>query len=318
MALHSTLILNANAHTQSCTGDISYANIQIKWSIRELLNANNTLTLSTVSQNPNIFKLSPYSLLSNMDYEVTAFATVLNSPVTVLVKVIVSVQPSQIVARFQCGVIKYLKVGELYHIDASQSYDIDKPNIFGLDAQLLYRWSCNQIQPFYSEPCVLKLPLNYRLNSTLDILPVYSTVASLSANRVTVTVFDKSNSRSSSAYVDIIVNEVAKPDLLISTSSLSSLTSVNTGATFSLLGSIKVYQPCTASWYINDASLDLASISLTPTTKYIESGTSFFNLLLTSGVLPQRTSLTFSLYCDLVYTFINIQTNGLLYLEYLK
>lgn len=308
----TALALSATAVTQSCEGTSSLANLQYRWSVRDItVPANITvLRLDSVSQNPALFKLTPYTLAANRQYDVILTVASHLSGITSDAIVRVIVKTAELTAKIDAGLIKYVAVGQLISLDASSSVDGDVSGRTGAAAGLLFGWSCVQKLPIFSPNCTVVLSPTTRNASVITVSTADATVNA--TNRVTVTVYDASLTRSSSSYTDIVVTSSEVPVLLISTR----LTSVNTDKSIALLGSVHTSVGCNAEWTVDDTDLKLSTVALTDTFKPVLGITSFstettaVNLVLPAGVLSPRTSYTFSLSCGAARTAIQVNTNG--------
>ena len=306
------LKVQSTSFIQSCDGGVSSSGLQFSWSIEAsavLDNSVEDIALpSSVSQNPAIFKVPPYSLTANVEYSIRLTVTTSTSPVlSSATEAIVIVEAADLVAILSGGSNRALKIGEIMTIDASRSYDEDTPDATGLVAGLAFSWSCVQLLPQFSATCSLTMPSNVEATTATELFDVTADyTASNTTSRVTVVVYNAA--RSATAFTDIAVSEVAQPQLDI-TSKMNSLRSINTNKRLSLTGKLILSAPCTASWIIDDSTVSLSS-ALTPLTSELGVGSHLFSLQLPANLLPQRATLAFSLYCDNTRTSITVTTNG--------
>jgi hypothetical protein len=306
------LSLSSNSFTQSCTGTISYANLRSSWLIQEVSATGALLSvagLRSTSQNPAVFRLNPYALSVGSLYQISLNATALVSFESATASVFVDVQPANIVASIVGGTPKSYKQGDPFTVDASRSYDEDVAVRTGAAAGLKFEWSCIQSAPTFSAACPLTLNFDSTATNVDKITVASPFAASNTQSRITVRVYD--TSRSSSAFVDITITQDAKPELSI-TSSLASLSNINTNQNLPLLGSLKLVTACTAVWSVDDRSVALSAASLTPISAALRPDAKplLFNLLIGSGQLPQRASLVFTLTCGEAQTAVTVTTNG--------
>jgi hypothetical protein len=129
-------------------------------------------------------------------------------------------------------------------------------------------------------------------------------------SRVTIVISDR-RVRSSSSFIDVSVTSEKVSELFISLSESQSQQSININQNLLLTGSLLVVDSCSALWSVDDTLINLKSSALTPLSQTLITGTkTIFPLLIASGSLPQRTSLTISLSCGSSKTSITIITNG--------
>jgi hypothetical protein len=312
-----SLYLGAAAYTQNCDGDVSYGNLLFVWTVVEMPTngtANDRADLKSVSQNPAVFKLNPYTLTVGMQYSVQLNVTSLISRKSAVVSVAAIVQQGALIARIAGGDATFVQTGYSKVIDASTSFDENIPTAAaaagtGSAAGLLFSWSCVQTAPTYSTRCpFLAVPLQGgKLNVSAPVSAPEAT------GLVTLTVTDIGTTRSSTVTVTVDVSLVDRPYILLSAAANTDIDHFNTNSRLQLRASLHLLEPCAAVWSVDDASVALTSGgSLTPTSKvlYPQIKDNAFNLVVASSSLPQRTQLTFTLSCGSSTSGLLVTTNG--------
>ena len=326
MTRSQPLILSCKAFIELCTGAISFSNLRYAWKIYEIGSnsssdgeSRNTARsdLFSESQNPTMIKLPAFALKVNAEYEVEVRVAASSSSTAVgtAASVKIFVGQSEIVAKISGGAFRTVQFGETFSVDASGSFDRDqdRSNVQGMAAAatglLSFRWKCMQLAPSITTGCSLTPVTAGAIDAAImHFVSNYSAINTTS--RISVSVFDAS--RSSSAFTDVSISSVAQSVLSIA-SSISDLSSVLTDRKFSLVGTLSLVYGCEASWAVNDPTIDLKAMALTPlSARYQASSNNVYQmiLLIAANALPQSASLTFTLACGLAKTSIAIKTNG--------
>lgn len=318
------LTVEADAYARTCENGISYQNMRYNWSLSlvdyygsaftDSQVSNMIKTLKSTSQNPSTFRLSSYGLYAPASYILTLQAyqySVTNAnPTVAAISSTISVLEGQIYAIISGGSRTTIRFGRVTQIDASSTYDEDVQTRTGRSAGLSFFWSCIQIAPQYDATC----------NNTISLLGTRSsdkiTVRPLALNgtsRLSVLVTDSNifSSRTATAYVDITVADTPLNEIIVTTSP-ADLVNIRTDLRLALSSSIKVVSSCVATWSVDDATINLPSVALTPISRILtaSSAPQSFNLAITAGALPQRASLTFTITCGTVQSVLQISTNG--------
>jgi hypothetical protein len=302
----------ADAYTQSCTGSKSSSGVQYTWAITQLLpgaSAYTNTTLRSASQNPSVFKLPAYTLSVGATYTLTVTAQSVASGQRFSAVVQLKVLQSDLVAVLKGGSTRYAMVGEVVTLDASSSYDKDYPQQALTSAAVTYAWQCVTVAPVLSATCaVTLLEANPGRSSVINVTSTYTALNTTSV--VSVTVSDAS--RSSTAQVRIIILQAPSPRLSITAAGPTD--NVNTGKPFTLLGSLYLLVPCTATWSVDDPTIALTTAARTPEQQFTlpAAGTTAvpFNLVIKSDALPQRATLQFTLACGSTTVSTTVTTNG--------
>jgi hypothetical protein len=302
----------ADAYTQSCNGGKSSMGLQYSWAATQLLPGATSFanaTLRSTSQNPTVFKLPAYMLTVGATYTLTVTALSSASCQRSSAAVQLKVLQSDLVAVLKGGSTRYAMVGEVVILDASSSYDKDYPQQSLTGATITYGWQCLTVAPVLSAACAITLL--EAIPGRSSVMNVTSTYTALNTTTVvSVTVSDAS--RSSTAQVRIIILRAPSPRLSIS--AVGSTDNVNTGKPFTLLGSLYLLAPCTATWSVDDPTIALTTAARTPVQQFMLPATGAtavpFNLVIKSDALPQRATLQFTLSCSSTTVSTTVTTNG--------
>jgi len=298
------LQLSTIAYTTTCSnsGESVQSTVDIEYSWKVFLNNVEQLNIISESKDISKFKLSPHKLASLNIYEIRL--TVTNDvQLSVTTSAFINVLKSNIIASIDVPTTLSIVNGKSIIINASSSIDLDTGNNIGL----IYNWHCIQILPSLSE-CALT---NFDSSITTPSIITRGTYSAIdTTSRISITVTDELESRTSTAYVDITINSDGSPVVLI-TSSIKSLTSINIDNSVAILANIENQGvPCNATWRMNGNAID-KSITLTPVNLYIESGTiRTISLVIMPNALPQRSNFILSLSCNHVSSSIMVSTNG--------
>jgi hypothetical protein len=136
------------------------SNLLLTWTVFSNGVLSNTI-LST-STDPAVFHLSPYSLTVGITYTIVATIYETSTLMSASNSVTVVVQPGNIKAVLSCSQQISFSSDKRLTIDASKSYDEDKPALSGVAAGLSFSWTCQMISPKLSSTCSF-----YILNSDL-------------------------------------------------------------------------------------------------------------------------------------------------------
>jgi hypothetical protein len=302
----------ADAYTQSCTGSKSSSGVQYTWATTQLLpgaSAYTNATLRSASQNPTVFKLPANTVSVGATYTLTVTAQSIASGQRSSAAVQLKVLQSDLVAVLKGGSTRYAMVGEVVTLDASSSYDKDYPQQALSSAAVTYAWQCLTVAPVLSATCaVTLLEANPGRSSVINVTSTNTALNTTSV--VSVTVSDAS--RSSTAQVRISILQAPSPRLSITAAGPTD--NVNTGKPFTLLGSLYLLAPCTATWSVDDPTIALTTAARTPVQQFTlpAAGTTAipFNLVIKSDALPQRATLQFTLSCGSTVVSTTVTTNG--------
>lgn len=296
----ASLSLQVQASLPSCGGAASSsASLSYYWVVSK--DGTPQFSLTSSSRDPSRLLLPPYSLSANTLYEVSVTVSAAGQSTTISSKAFVSV--GSIIPVIDKGLNRSVRVGQSMTIDAVGSYDED---VTGGSSNLVFNWACVQTSPSLRDTCSQLFDAsNFDRTKTQSVLTLATLDSAASGTAdVTLTVRDRSTSRSSSVVVSVSVLPSLAP--VISLSSSSATGKVNSMQTLQLGGAISVPAQLsgTVTWSIDAASgvsLPLVTAGLINATfaGFSTQRTLNFFLPLRTHLLPMGLPLVFSLQCSL-------------------
>jgi len=300
------LLLSSSAFVSSCDGKKSSAGLLFKWSI--ISNNVPQLDIQSASKDATKYVLPSFSLRSNTFYEITLSVSGSSGGQVSRATIQVYVEMANVVAVINGDASRSMRVSEQIDIDGSSSYDEDQSGVTGSTAELLYTWSCFQLSPLFKDDCSdvfdnSKLVMSS--NSNRYDLSAKSNVMNYQC-QITLLITDATLTRSAQAQVLVRIVPKLAPVVGISTPSLPSSRIINSGQQLQLIGSLSVPANTggNSSWIIDDKSIRLSSIALSPLVETIapissSSDSVFvsrsFYLVIAANQLPIGSTLVFTL-----------------------
>ena len=299
-----TLSISSLGSIQQCGTSASYIPLQYSWSVYKgkALDA----SVFSASKDPARLLVPAYALQTNTLYRMEVTVTALSQSSTTSIQIYV--ESGDIIATLIGGSSgRNIRPFETLLLDGSKSIDEDVQGLFGMNAGLIYSWSCVQLLPELSEDCsaifVQELFVDSQ-NMEVLVLKVLES-ASDATGQVTLTVTDSSGSRTSSLSIEIVVLPALAPTLAIM-SNVPSTSKMNNAKSLQLVGVINIPGGVEGSltWSTDTISSDeLSSLSLTSLSQSF-SATEVAKVITMYLVLPSDTLsggsiYTFTLACDL-------------------
>ena len=304
MVLHrnSTMTISAYAYMSLCGGGISRANLEYSWTAKKSDGA--ALVLPSNYANPRELSIPAYTLQVGQLYTISLSVRHKVSMRSSASTVQVFVQPGSIVSVVRGGLDRGLRIDEELLLDAGDSYDEDVFGLTGSNAGLVFSFVCTQIFPLYQATC----PLTQRTDSSTAIVIGPGPSGSVSVGDV---FFFEVTSRSSNPFdlrSSSVMVKVAVLDSLAPVISIQSATGlrINPNTKLKLVANVAVKASGQVSWSVSDPTVSLAAKSLSPVSKALaytgigDTEDSFaVSLVLPANTLPQRSTFTFTITCDL-------------------
>jgi hypothetical protein len=280
--------------------------------------ASSNLLLSSASKDPSRFLLSPYSLSSNSIYEmVLTVSSPLHYFQSTSTSVQVVVNSGILISKIKGGNNeRNVRVGEILSVDASNSYDEDKGDtIKGIDAGLLFEWSCMQLEPVLNISCIGVFEgsslTTMALSSPILTVKVL-TVATNARAQWTLKLSDSTGSRSMVTSVVVSILPLLSPTISLQSNALLGEGGgvMNAGQSLQIIGTINIPIgiKSNATWIVLDSSLSssLSSLALTPIAQQFPLSSSISQsfslyLALPANSLSIGSSYTFGLKCQLSF-----------------
>jgi hypothetical protein len=322
-SMHSSdlLRLSATGYVQKC-GMIrpTTTGVIFNWEIFLVDAASENLVpvpIHSESRNPTTFALKSDTLLSDSLY-IVRFSVVLQSTGSSSESSIrIIVEPPKVFARLQSSsgttADQSLRVGDALTLDSSQSFDeFDLGNPSGL----IFEWSCATVNPIEREGCMVDIIPLTSTSSQVSVTPSLNPSAVNSTVLITLTIYDSGRLRSDSLSMSVTILESISPRVV--TSCLSP--SVQENAKLRIIGQVTlasappIDKEMVVEWSVNDNSLNLSDISLTPVTKTVQgvwNNQNFvMNLVLKPNSLPPYASYVFTLRCQESFSSVSVVVSG--------
>jgi hypothetical protein len=296
----TVLSILSDASYTDCGGARARSGLSYLWTVKQ--SGLEQTSLGTLSKDPSVMKLLPYSLQVNSLFEFILQVTKVDSLQTAAASVQVFVAPGNLRAVIAQGTVRSVRAGEVLTIDASASADEDVPELRGNAADLSFEWSCAQTLPALSATCadVLGAAAAELLHTGIFSADALASAAG-SAVSVTVTVRDASQTRSATSTVSVTVTPSLAPVLTL-VSDVASSGVFNANNELHLAATVQVPAQYNASltWSVDDESgFSLIAATKSPLTLQLPASNqatlSTVYLVLRAGSLPGSSALTFTL-----------------------
>eukprot|EP01038_Epipyxis_sp_PR26KG_P013964 gene13964-18730_t len=277
------------------------------WSISD--NKGNIIQASTSSNTNHRFMISAYTLKAEKTYQVTFTVFSMSNYTSSTASSIIEVTTSNIVAVIAGGKFQSIREGGYLMLNASTSYDEDQNPTWSMNekcgveqrSELSYQWHCqSDFLSSYNSSCGVKL-----LSSTdSSHMTLFAESSIIKKSIIFVTVYDLT--RASTAFVIVTTSSVNSPS--ISFYNTSSLTKMNIHEKLKLHLNVSYNYSGFLTWTVNDSSVRVNEMSLTPVKQAFESfnddssGLSQYKLFdfgLAAFSLSPRSSFLFTFYAPL-------------------
>jgi hypothetical protein len=297
-----SLFVQARGENEACgntsaSGGLDQTNskdLLYSWKIFDVESGAEIL-FTSISTDPSKLKLSPYVLFTGKTYLISVWIQNQRTLRSSSASIQVAVETGILIPIISGASIQSLPHNTSLIVDASLSYD---QNIAGKQ-HLSFTWSCYQSSPTLSSSCLLQLtPI--LLTNSLSVIASDSSLFGTS-HTLSLLISDESSTRVSEM---IEIELVVVPFSLVSLSirsenqmnedQRSSSIRINPGTSLTLTGVAQVTNlpsnNLTAKWSLDDTTIDLSSVSLSPVTGRLISGLNLFNLILIPNSLIGRST----------------------------
>jgi len=298
------------AYVRNCDGDLydtdsnffianseSTAGLSYSWSVtKDGVEDSSLSSILSASTGPELF-LPSYSLtvgsvyvaIMSVTYDLTGFSTVDTLDI--------SIKSDDIVAIIDGGKQVTLPMGTSTFLDGSLSFDgdIDPKVSTGVDVGLSFEWTCFLSSPLDTEGCGVIIETQASADK-IKITPIDDISFDYinSTSTITLTAFDDSGRRPSTATVEVTIVAGDAPVITLSAEATRILPSDK----LKLFSNIEIESSTAMVWSVDNPTVnaELSDIALTPLNRLeLSQGIYQFNLVLKESVLPIRGTLTFSL-----------------------
>ena len=297
---YDSLRIEGSAYVSRCDGSISRSNLHYSWGI---FNAGLPMQLPSLSSDNKVFLLNPYSLNVGETYTVTLTARHMTSLRSSSVSVDVSVITGDVVAKIIGATSRSMRVDDSALIDATSSYDENNNKLSDLD----FSYNCQQMFPTVSTWCNLNISSVVK-GKAIITAPNTSLVGSI--HRVTVFVTHRTDQRFSTATIKITLLPSLAPLVTIAS---PGGTRVNPAVKLVITGTVKISSTAQVSWSIDDPSINLGNVSLSPVSRVhavqgVIPQVFLSSVVLPAFTLPGRSSFSFTLRCSEISGYVTSES----------
>jgi hypothetical protein len=249
--------------------------------------------VQSISSSPYTFRLKPFSLEANTEYMVRSNVHVVELNFSTSVVVEVFIKSSPIVAVVKGPSMLSIRAGQYLELDGSSSFDNDQSIDTGITSGLSYQWFCTQVYPVvFSADCPF-FTIGSLQNSGIVITPKNGSTPSNVTAKFILSVAHAVSGRVSDTAVYVSMVPRMAPMVMIDYPTEGQIE--NPGEKLKLFASIESALSGHAVWEVDDTTIDLASISLTPVQFSYPATLSSANLIIIAGSLPAASRLSFTL-----------------------
>jgi len=285
----------ATSFVVACSGEIIKNNIVNTWSA----SVNNVVqgTLVSQSKSSTTFRLNSYTLTTGSVYTIKFSSQYTPSQKTAAISVQVSVVQGNLLAVLKKGSAFSIRVGQNTTLDASASYDEDISPALRNPFKFTYAWTCIRIRKLPTVASNCSLDMNAASAST-PYLFLYAGANSIdTTSEFTITVSDATRSSTVSTSVQVLA--LTSPVLAVASPYTSKF---NTVDKLKISANVRTKSTVTATWSVNDTSVDLATYLQTPRTQILTVSNGVdtlfqYNLALRPNALRTSAYLAFTLTC---------------------
>ena len=262
MKSQDSLVITASVALGTCSAAAKTEQFGYLWQV--YLNGVSQPFIHSVSPILSTFQLNPYSLTSNSVYSVKL--SVSFPSVVVQTEVVVNVLQSNIVAVIDgVGSSGVINAGSYLILNGSTSYDEGISQIAANGSNpyknFIYKWSCLTVYPTVNLTCALTMKLS---SNNSPYLSVYAP-AQMAGKTVKITLQVLSGNRTNSASVELSV--LASQDRSVRIISPPQITAM-TNEKIKINGTVRSTSDGISLWSVNDTSVDLATVLLTPVQQF--------------------------------------------------
>jgi hypothetical protein len=251
------------------------------------------------------FLIDLFSLSVGHTYVVELVVTYAVSGASSSSSVEIIVSSSDVVVVLSTGSEISLRVGDELTIDGSKSYDEDVESVTGQEAGLLFSWSCELIYPLkYAEPCGLKLPPDVTTEQLSLVAPAFLPDTEKTISRISLSVRrTASEINESSSVKSVLISVLPSLSPFIFASCKSQIIAQETLfiSAYVELSAVEI-----GEWKVDDGSLNLTDIALTPTKYRLSEGENFYNLVISRSSLQSGCKYKFLLTVGLAKASVEV------------
>ena len=285
----SPLSLASTAYVMLCDGTQSSSGIRYSWSVFQ--SSVEVFSISSRSKDPSKFLVPSFTLSTEALYTMKISVAQAGNPKTSSASAQVYIIQSNIVAVISGGLIRSMQPQQTLTIDGSNSYDEDIPGLTGLNADLIFSWSCNEISPQFLDTCGVTVVGDIYTSSFFSVIADSASVNSVS--QIVLTVYDAGKKRSAQSTMSLTVVDDSTPQVAL-TSDAASILNPSRALVLSANVQIPSASAGVATWSVDDTSIDVTKITALPVSVTVSKTTVISQLILANS-LPIGATLSFSL-----------------------
>jgi DNA-binding beta-propeller fold protein YncE len=321
---NTSLLIAGDAYTTLCEGGKSRKDLSFSWSLSENNVIITTPEMQSVSVNPREFKLPSYRLSVGSLYKLILTANHSKWMTSSSTSVSVFIKSGALVCVMVGGDLLGLRVGGSLLLDMSQSYD-SNINRESSPLPLSFELKCLQISPFYQDSCSSLIFVSAPPPSP-SALPLFKVLVTANSSSAMVgDVFQiVMTGRSPQPGDTRICKKVIQISILSPLSPVVRLDvlpsrQLNPSSKLKIFGRVDMQSSGEVQWSVNDDSIVLTSISLSPLTRTLPpslpSSPHVLSLVVVGNSFPPQSSFIFTLSCSLANgdfssSSIRISTNS--------
>jgi hypothetical protein len=318
---NSSLTLSCDAYISACGGGESRGELLFSWVLSETNVLLSSPIMQSVSVNPREFKLPSYRLRVGSLYNLTLTVKHTRWMKSSSVSLNVLIKSGDLVCILTGGDELGLRIDGSLLLDMSKSYDsnIDPSS---RSQPLSFKIRCFQISPLYQDSCLSLVFSSPPLaSSSSQVLVTTNSSAAVVGDAFQIMISGTSPESTGDLRSCVIA---ARISILAALSPLVKFEVIsgpkmNPSSKLKLLGRVDMESSGEVQWSVNDHSIVLSSISLSPLSRSLPASpinsSHVLSLVIVGNSLPQLSSFIFTLSCSLVNGYsssnsITISTNS--------
>jgi hypothetical protein len=316
---NTSLLITGDAYTTVCGREEKRrADLFFNWS---LYSDSNVLLSSSemrsVSMNPREFKLPMYWLAVGSLYKLTLTVTHLQSTKSSSASVGISIKSGDLMCVLVGGDEVGLRVDGSVTLDLSRSYDSNVDN--SVPPSLFFELRCIQISPSYRGSCPSLIFSSTLSFSTVNVTSNSSLLVVGDVFQIVITgksSISGGDPRSCERVIRMPILAAQSPLVKLEVLSGSKM---NPSSKLKILGRVDMGSSGEVRWSVDDDSIVLSSVSLSPLSRSLPSSPAnsphVLSFVIVGNSLPPQSSFKFTLSCSLVNGFsssnsLTITTNS--------
>ena len=312
----SILKVRGDGFTSQCGGTKSSVDLTFSWELQTFSADEGgivTVTdpaLQTTSVDPRFFLLPAYALPVGQLYTLKLTVQHVQSLKYSSASITLTAVPGKVFAVISGPAEVGLQVDRELVLDAGGSYDEDNNVAVGEAAGLAFDFDCKQIYPSYKDVCLLNLAAVTASSASVSV-PGNDQSTIGSVHEVSLVVRHASDGRKSASSVMVSILPSLAPVVDVQAEN----NRINPSQKLKIVGTMEFVSPGTATWSLDDTSIDLEQVSSSVTSRILSvpggGNVQTFvtmSLVIPPNVLPEQSTFNFVLNVVLDSGFANSAT----------